>query len=117
MQINKESKEIDILVDVLKWASENQKMWYCLFRPEYNEDLCYEDLISVIAELTEKKHYVLLFVLISQNRFNCHLDDILEQTIYKFCAEKVQENDIQEFSQFVIENLNAHNEKREDGAE
>lgn len=108
MQANKESNEINTLTDILNWASENQKMWYRLFRPDYNDNICCDDLVNIIKELTERKYYVLLFVVISQNRYNCHLDEILEQAIYRFCAKKLQEGDIQEFSQFVIENLNTY---------
>lgn len=115
MQTNKESKEINALTDIMDWVSENQKICYRVFRPDYNDDLRYEDLIEAIADLTEKRYYVLLFVLIAQNRYNCHLDEILERAIYKFCAKKIQENDIQEFSQFVIDNLNVYTlEKEED---
>lgn len=39
-------------------------MWYHSFGPDYNENLGYQDLIETIMELTEKKHYILLFVLI-----------------------------------------------------
>jgi|GEM_PF-5493900 len=117
MQVNRESNEINTLTDILNWASENQKMWYRLFRPDYNDNLSYGDLIETIMELTEKKYYVLLFVLVTLNRFNCHLDEILEQAIYRFCAKKLQEDDIQEFSQFVIENLNTYAAKKENEKE
>jgi len=113
MQVNKKSEEINILTDILKWASENQKMWYRLFRACDNDELCYEDLIDAITKLTEKKHYILLFVLISQNRYNCHLDEIFERAIFRFCAEKVEEDDIQKLSQFVIKNLNIYASEKE----